>query len=33
MGVKAKELAQQYSWQQTVANLEEIWSRVIVNSR
>jgi glycosyltransferase involved in cell wall biosynthesis len=25
MGIKAKELAQQYSWQQTVDNLIEIW--------
>jgi glycosyltransferase involved in cell wall biosynthesis len=26
MGIKAKELAQQYSWQQTINNLIEIWS-------
>lgn len=32
MGVKAKELAKQYSWQSTVANLEEIWSQLTVNS-
>jgi len=31
MGVKAKELAQKYSWQQAVANLEEIWSRATIN--
>jgi glycosyltransferase involved in cell wall biosynthesis len=31
MGIKAKELAQQYSWQQTVANLIEIWSQKVTN--
>jgi glycosyltransferase involved in cell wall biosynthesis len=31
MGVKAKELAQQYSWQQTVDNLIEIWSQEVTN--
>ncbi len=29
MGSKAKELAQQWSWQQTTSNLIEIWSREI----
>ena len=31
MGIKAKELAQQYSWQQTVNNLIEIWSQKVIN--
>lgn len=31
MGIKAKELAQQYSWQQTVNNLIEIWSQKVTN--
>jgi glycosyltransferase involved in cell wall biosynthesis len=31
MGIKAKELAQQYSWQQTVSNLIEIWSQKVTN--
>jgi glycosyltransferase involved in cell wall biosynthesis len=31
MGIKAKELAQQYSWQQTVQNLVEIWSQKVTN--
>ncbi|MBW4535152.1 MAG: glycosyltransferase [Pleurocapsa minor HA4230-MV1] len=31
MGTKAKELAQQYSWQQTVNNLIEIWSQKVTN--
>ena len=31
MGIKAKEIAQQYSWQETVTNLLEIWSQKINN--
>jgi glycosyltransferase involved in cell wall biosynthesis len=31
MGTKAKELAQQYSWQQTVNNLIKIWSQEVTN--
>jgi glycosyltransferase involved in cell wall biosynthesis len=31
MGIKAKELAQQYSWQQTVNNLIKIWSQKGIN--
>lgn len=31
MGIKAKELAQQYSWQQTVDNLIAIWSEKVIN--
>lgn len=33
MGIKAKEHAQQYSWQQTVDNLVKIWLRAIDNAR
>jgi len=29
MGAKAKAIAQQYSWEQTVNNLIEIWSQEI----
>ena len=32
MGAKAREFSQQYSWQQTVKNLVEIWAQKIITS-